>query len=215
MGRKVRYVIISSINDAKALNEAQDVFDAAGIEYSVCFTDVKGDITGWNEKSLHPWEGHNMVILAISNEAVLNNAIRNMSILSTQGNVTVFTGSRIRSYTTIPEENIHKAGVHVLCPYYVDYSNERTLSFIHSYRALFKNEPSQFSFQGYDLTYHIVNARHKLGREWKDRIAEEPEAGLLHTNIKFRKDAEGNLKNTGMRRVVYNPDFSVTLVGKQ
>ncbi len=207
----VRYVIVSSEMDKPTFTEAENAARKAALPYSVCSTGVQGEIIGWETGSNPPLSGHNVVILAVTNEAVLNNAVRNMGILSLQGNVTVFAGSRIRSYETIPVENLHKADIHALCPYYVDYGDITTLDFIHQYRALFNIEPSQFAFQGYDLVYFMVKSYAKYGRNWKYLISADNATDMLQTSFKIRRASNGVLTNCGMKRLLYGTDCRVRL----
>lgn len=207
----VKYVIISSEMDKATLVDAENAASNANLAYSVYKTGVQGDIIGWDITDSTQLSGNKAVILAITNEAVLNNAVRNMDILVPQGNVTVFAGSKIRSYETIPVENLHKADIHALCPYYVDYDDAATLDFIHQYRALFNIEPSQFAFQGYDLVYFMVKSYAKYGRNWKYLISADDAVDMLQTSFKIRRAANGVLTNCGMKRVLYGTDYRVKL----
>lgn len=207
----VKYVIISSDLDKAVLREAENMAKKAGLAYSVCTVGVQGEITDWETTANPPGQGHNAVILAITNEAILNNAVRNTHILTLQGNVSVFAGSKIRSYETIPVENLHRVGIHALCPYYVDYEDATTLDFIHQYRALFNIEPSQFAFQGYDLVYFMVKSYAKYGRNWKYLIGQDDATDMLQTSFKIRRSANGVLTNCGMKRVLYGTDCRVRL----
>lgn len=208
---ETRYIIIGGDSDPTSLDAGIKAFSEAGIEHRVCTTGVMGDIIDWEANSLRADSGHNIVLLAISNEAILNNAIRNMGILGAEGNLSVLTGSRIRSYETIPEEDIHKARLHAVCPYYVDYTDSLTLSFIHQYRSLFNNEPSQFSYQGYDVAYVAVKLFSEFGRAWMNKASEGLSYDMLQTSFRFVRKENAGYVNTGMRRIVYNPDFSITL----
>lgn len=207
----VKFVIITSDMDMAARREAENAARNAAVPYTVCTTGVQGEINGWELASNAPGSGHNAVILAITNEAVLNNAVRNAGILALQGNVTVFAGSRIRSYDTIPVENIHKGEIHALCPYYVDYSDRATGDFIHQFRALFNTEPSQFAFQGYDLVYYMVKSFAERGKNWKYLVCDGKTTDMLQTSFKIRRAANGVLTNCGMKRVVYGSDCRVRL----
>lgn len=210
-----RYIIVGGENDAASLNAATDAFVKEGLGYSVCMTGVQGDIRNWDKYALKAGTGHNIVLLAIANEAVLNNAIRNISICASEGNITVLTGNKIRSYETIPEENIHKAEVHAVCPYYVDYTDEQTLAFIHKYRSLFNNEPSQFSYQGYDLVYYAIKHFSENGYEWMEKAAKSGQScDMLQASFRFQRNENGAFVNNGMRRIIYHQDFSISLEKK-
>lgn len=212
LGNNAKYIIVGCKSDTVALNTAKWALQQKGIRYSVCMADVQGEISGWQSQKLPKGSGTNVAILAINNEAVLNNAVRDMSIHVKDGNTIVFAGSKVRSYETISTERLHKAELHVVCPYYIDYKDERTMAFVHSYRALFNAEPSRHAFQGYDLMYYMLNTHHKYGKNWPYYVRDTDTAHLLQTSFKLRRIPEGGLVNTAMRRIVYKNDFSIKLV---
>lgn len=203
------YIIVTSNVDTTALREASEALQSNGISFRTCLCDVSKEIDGW-DAAYSPLR-HNRVIIAVTNEAILNNAIRNMGLYADKGDITAYCNSKVRSYATIPVENIHNAGIHALCTYYIDYADTRTLSFIHRYRALFNTEPSQFAFQGYDTCYFLCKTYAKYGKAWKNLITEEEEMHLLQSDYKLKRVPDGGLVNCGVRSVVYGSDFSVTL----
>jgi len=204
------FIVVKSEADTSSFRELSTCLHRQGINFKICDCDVSHNIKGW-EHAYH--EGMSTcVILALSNEATLNNGIRNMGILSRdKQNIRIYAGSKVTSYKTIPVEDVHKIGLRVVCPYYVDYKDKATLDFIHSYRALYNSEPSQFAFQGYDLTYYMAKTRYKFGCNWKVLIDEEPQMKLLQSNVMIRRTENGGFANIGTRRVQYTPDFQVIL----
>lgn len=204
------FIIVRSEADTSSFRELSSCMHRKGIPFRICLCDVSHDIEGWEHAYT---EGlHNCVILALSNEATLNNGIRNMGILSRdKDNITIYAPSKVLSYKTIPVEDVHKIGLRVVCPYFVNYKDKAVLSFIHTYRALYNAEPSQFSFQGYDLTYFMVKTKFNFGRNWGALVTEEPAMKLLQSNIKIIQREDGGFVNVGARRVQYSPDFQVIL----
>lgn len=203
------YIIVTSTVDTTALREARTALETSGIKYSICLCNVSNEIEGWERAFSN--EKHNVVIVAVTNEAILNNAIRSIGLYADKGNITAYCNNKVRSYATIPVENIHNAEVHALCTYYIDYTDSRTLSFIHRYRALFNTEPSQFAFQGYDICCFMCKTYAKYGKAWNNLITEEPEMQLLQSDYKMKRISGGGLINSGVRCVAYGSDFSVKL----
>lgn len=204
------YIIISSEDDDKTLREAKAALDARGIEYKTCLCSVQGEVEGWEEA--YKEEGVNKVILAINSEAPLNNAIRNMCIEESKGNVLCYALSKATSYESIPVENIHRAHLHVLSAYYIDYSDPYTLDFIHQFRALFGCEPSQYAFQGYDIATFLIRTYREYGQGWKDHVCEAPQMDLLQSSFKLKRMENGGLVNTAVRRLEYLKDYKVNLI---
>lgn len=204
------YIIITSRQDKAVFEETADALKQEGLKYSVCYCDVQGEIENW--ESAYREEGLNVVILAINSEAALNNAVRNMGIEESRGNILCFAGSKVASYESIPTENLHRAHIHALCSYYIDYSDPDVLDFIHKYRALYNTEPGQFAFQGHDIAYFLIKTRHELGAEWKDKVTELPQMDLLQSSFKLKRLPNGGLVNVAGRKVEYQRDFSVRLI---
>lgn len=204
------YIIITSNQDKTAFEETASALEQSGINFSVCYCDVQGEIENW--ETAYREEGLNVVILAINSEAALNNAVRNMGIEESKGNIMCFAGSRVASYESIPTENLHRAHIHALCSYYIDYSDPVVLDFIHKYRALYNTEPGQFAFQGHDLAYFLIKTRHELGAQWKENITELPQMDLLQSSFKLKRLENGGLVNVAGRKVEYCRDYSVRLI---
>ena len=210
--RKVNYIVVSCEQDTALLNTVKILMSEYGLPYSTCSCGVQNEITNWENCIITPEEGVNVAILAINNEAVLNNAVRNMSIYAKDGNTLVFTGSKIRSYETIPVECLHKARVHVLCPYFIDYHVPETMTFIHSYRALYNMEPSQYAYQGYDLGCYMIQTCAIYGKNWMDAIESEPVMNGIQASFKMKRIENGGLKNIAVRRILYDYDYTVKLI---
>lgn len=211
IGLTPNYILLGSAADTTAMAEAVACLEAEGISgYSRCSCTTSGDLQGWDE-AYRP-NHQNVVIAAIVNEAILNNAIRNMRIIMrTQENITLMCNNKVMSYDSIPLEDIHKSNTHSLCPYHIDYSDPKTLDFIHQYRALYNCEPTRFSFQGYDIAMFIARTYSKFGSKWMDYITYYPETGLLQTSFKFERAEEGGLINCGERKVILAPNYKVLL----
>lgn len=205
------FILLSSALDPETEREARTALERENIEYQVCTCSVQGEIENW-ETAYNPLI-KNVVIIAISNEAALNNAVRNMSIEVSKENVIAFTGSKIRAYSSIPLENIHKADIHAVCSYYVDYSDFETREFIDQYKSFFKTSPSQFAFQGYDLALFAIKTFSQYGRSaWRHMVEhEQVQWNMLQTSIKLSGLEEGGLVNDGVRRVEFRPDYSAVL----
>ena len=156
--------------------------------------------------------GVNRIVIDSENEAFVNDVIRNLCLLiHSKYEIVVYSASKIRSFDTIDIENLHNVSLHVSLSYYIDYGNPAVRKFLLAYRALFGTEPNQFAFQGYDLASYFIKACADYGDAWIDRIEDLDRNTLFQTNFKFREAGGGGLVNQGIRRIVYNPDYSVRL----
>ncbi len=147
----------------------------------------------------------NRFIIASESEAFVNDVFRNISLLSRENrDVAVFCHSKVRGYD-IEVENLHNNNLHISLAYYIDYDAPETIRFVKAYRALFNTEPTQFSFQGYDITKYFCEMCAKYGGDWLQSIGSCPRTGL-QTNFNFR---DGSRINGGVRRIEYLSDYRI------
>ncbi len=203
------FIVISSDMDTAGLNDVKQALEAHNISYTLCKCWVQGEIQGWSKA--YKEDVTNKVILAINSEAVLNNAIRNMCIEENKGNIICYAGSKVTSYQSIPVENIHRAHLHVLCSYYIDYNAAETQEFIQKYRALYNCEPSQYAFQGHDLAVFLSTTWGEYGKAWPDLISTRKQMDLLQSSFKLVRLENGGLVNVGSRKLEYQRDYKIVL----
>ncbi len=156
-------------------------------------------------------EGMNRVIIASENEAFVNDVVRNLNLLiHSKYNITIYGGSKIRSFDTIDVENLHNANFHSSLSFHIDYNDARVMEFLKEYRALYNAEPSQTAFQGYDVMYYFASTCAKYGSDWAT-VLTVSNTPMLMSDFRFEKSGAGYVR-TAVRRIVYEPDFSVRLV---
>lgn len=156
-------------------------------------------------------DGINRVIVATESEAFMGDVVRNIGIMLGKGyNVVLYAPSKTRTFDTIDGSAYHEASLHISTAYFADYADQRVNRFVKAYRALFQTEPSQFAFQGYDTARHFIMACSRFGDHWQKAAGTWRSSGL-HTDILLEKTEEGNLRNSAVRRIVYNPDYTTSL----
>ena len=109
--------------------------------------------------------------------------------------------------------NLHNTRLHTSLSYYVDYEEDDVKDFVRKYRALYSAEPTPYAFQGYDVATYFFRMYSEHGKGWAEALVADS-ASMLQTEFKFRKESpEGGYVNTGVRRIIYGPDYSVEIVG--
>lgn len=150
-------------------------------------------------------------LIASDRDAFINTSVRDLSVLATkQPDIILYGTSKIRNSLGIVVEHLHSLETHYTTAYFIDYDNPATKEFILSYRALFKNEPGSFAFQGYDTMHYFLNLYSKYGVQWYKKLEEYSEVGLQNDYQFHESDAIGQI-NTAVRRVVLGKDMSATL----
>lgn len=212
-GDKVLLITEKDARTTDAVTEMRQAVDSSGIRYdNFSYSILEGRDVINPLKGLMSASAVNRVLIASESEAFVNDVVRNLNLMIHQKyNVVLYGGSKIRSFETIEAENFHKTNLHVSLTYYIDYNDYRVTNFLLKYRALFNTEPTQFAFQGYDIASYFIEMCAKYGNDWQNMLGAE-EKSMLQSTFKFVKDGEGGYLNHGVRRIVYEPDWTVSKV---
>lgn len=153
----------------------------------------------------------NRVIVATENEAFMGDVVRNLGIMQGKGyKIVMYAPSKVRTFETVEGSAYHDASLHICTSYHVDYTAPQVDRFVHQYRALFRTEPSQFAFQGYDTARYFVTRCARYGKHWTSYLGQERACGL-HTDFQFIPDENGNSHNRAVRRIVFETNFTTIL----
>ena len=155
--------------------------------------------------------GVNRVVVASESEAFVGDAVRNIGIMLGKGyDVVMYAPSRVRTFDTVEGSAYHDASLHLCTAYHADYAGSEVDRFVRAYRALYRTEPSQFAFQGYDTARFFVRQAAAYGPYWPLKLAGEKGRGL-HTDFIFVQDGNGNAVNRAVRRIVFKKDYTTSL----
>ena len=179
---------------------------------SVSWTVAQGRSLPASLTSLLTKGGVNRIIVASEKESFVSDIARNLSILLGRGyKIAMYAPSRVRTFETVDSSIYHQDHLHICSPSFADYETPEVKAFVRAYRALYRTEPSQFAFQGYDLAHYFAKIVSKYGNRWTRALPRYSETGL-HTDFRFVKTGSGSFRNTGIRRIVYDTDYSTSLV---
>ena len=154
-------------------------------------------------------EGVNRIVIASESEAFVNDVVRNLNLtIHNKFNVVLYAPAKIRTFETIEIENFHNTNLHASLTYYIDYDNADVKKIIKKYSTLFKTEPTQFAFQGYDVARYFLGLCAKYGEEWM-QYAED--ASMLQSTFDLRSSGCGYI-NGGIRRIVYGNEYSIEIL---
>ena len=187
-----------------------NVINTKGISYTpFTYSILEGrNIQGILESNMTK-TGVNRVIIASESEAFVNDAVRNLNlIVHNKYNLVLYAPSKIRSFETIEIENLHNTSLHTSLSYHIDYNDKNTQAFLAKYRAMFGTEPTQFAFQGYDLTKYFAEIIATYSDEWMSHLNDE-DIEMLQSRTKFNKTESGSYINQGTRRVIYGKGYSI------
>ena len=151
----------------------------------------------------------NRVFIASESEAFVNDVVRNLNVMiHKKYKVVLYAPGRIRNFETIEVDNFHNSNLHVSLGYYIDYDDAKVKEFLLKYRALYNSEPTQFSFQGYDLAKYFIGLCSRYGENWTQML-ESSDSKMLQSIFRFRKTETGGYINTGVHRLIYGEGYQI------
>lgn len=156
-------------------------------------------------------KGTNRVIIASDSKAFTIEVTRLLYLISSQKkDIVLYSTSKLRTFDEIDVEQPHTLNLHSSVSYFVDYDSKEVQNFLMEYRAIYGTEPSRTAFQGYDLMNFFSNLNSAHGGKWEEEG--KLKGTGLQSDFKLVRTARGGYVNEAVRRVVYNPDYSITLV---
>ena len=205
---RVIYINESNARDTAAVSSMTKILNESGIVYSkFSYNILQGRSITNPLLAKMTTVGVNRFIIESESEAWVNDVVRNINLLKKGGEVVLYSPSKIRTFETIEADYFHNINLRVSLSYNINYDSDEVRQFIMKYRALFMTEPTQFAYQGYDLTTYFLNLVHKYGDNWLNKLTEE-EGNMLQATLKFAQQGNGYM-NVGIRRIQYMPDGSV------
>ncbi len=193
--------------ESEGMTSLENILSLTEIEYqTISYSILEGrDMIDGLKAATSVADTVNRFIIASESEAFVNDVFRNINLLARDNRkVEIFCHSKVRGYD-IEVENLHNDDLHISLAYYIDYDNPEVIRFVKQYRALFKTEPTQFSFQGYDITSYFSRMCAEFGDNWVRAIGRRSEV-MLQAKFDFR---DGSRINEGVRRIEYEPDYRI------
>ncbi|MBR1926572.1 MAG: LysM peptidoglycan-binding domain-containing protein [Bacteroidales bacterium] len=209
MGHGDRVIVVTpSTPESGYLDMVESEMDKAGLPH---VTSTLGSM-----HSQMVTGGVNRIVLACEyterSTVFLIEALRNLYMFSSKNSeIVLYSTSKIRTYDQIEVEQFHKVNLHASVTYSVDYESKEVKDFLLQYRALYNTEPSRSAYSGYDLMKYFATLSHKYGKKWPKALDRVDHKGL-QSDFKLVRTHSGSYVNNAVRRVVYNPDYSVSLV---
>ena len=191
----------------------KQVLDSSSVVYSqYSYSILEGRDVSAPLTAMMTATGKNRVVIASESEAFVNDVVRNLNLMLLENfEVVLYAPSKIRSFETIEVEHFHKTAMRVSLTYYINYDDPAVRNFLLKYRALYNTEPSQFAFQGYDIANYFISMVSKYGDNWMEYL-QESEKAMLQSSFRCMKQGTGGYVNTGVRRIVYGPNWTITQV---
>ena len=157
--------------------------------------------------------GENIFVIPTDNEAQVSVAVTNLNAIAENYNVVLIGTSNLTKLKSIQTENYHHIRLRYLSPTFIDYTKPLVRRFISQYRSTFLTDPSQFSHQGFDVSYYFLSALFQYGKDFRGCLPDYP-MELTQTVFNFRKVAPlGGFMNSGMFVTAYERNYDILNYG--
>ncbi len=155
----------------------------------------------------------NIFIIPTDNEAQVSVAVTNLTALAEHYNIVLLGTQALPKLKSIQTENYHRVRLRYLSPYLIDYNRPQVRRFVGQYREMYSAEPTQFSFQGFDVTYYFLSALYRYGKDFRNCLSDFP-MELTQMDFNFEKVAPmGGYTNHSLFVTGYERNFDVLNLG--
>lgn len=137
----------------------------------------------------------NIIIIPSSEEAFISMVLFNLKPLLSNFDITVCGLPTWQKFETIDADIFQQLNTYIFNSFYVDYEAEATIRFRKKYREIYKTEPSDYVYHGFDAGYYYLKALMNFGPGFID-ILPELKYNVMHTTCDFeRKGLKGGFEN--------------------
>lgn len=155
----------------------------------------------------------NIFVIPTDNEAQVSVSVSNLTALAEHYNVVLMGTPTLTKLKSIQTENYHQVRLRYLSPYFVDYNKPLVRRFISQYRDVFSGEPSQYSFQGFDVSFYFMSALFRYGKDFINCLPAF-QMELTQMDFNFRRVRPmGGFMNLGLFVTAYERNFDILNYG--
>ncbi len=156
----------------------------------------------------------NIFVLAETSEANVSVAMTRLNTISKTHKIKVIGQQEYTKMQSIDVEYLHNVNLQYLTPYFIDYGSSKVNNFIVKYRSAYGTDPSQYSFQGYDIALHFITSLGIAGKNFPVTNP-VPAVELLQSEYNFHKLSDlGGYLNRTLYVVEYTTGYEVRTIGK-
>lgn len=151
----------------------------------------------------------NVIFIPSLDEGQVSVALTNINNFAGEYPITLIGFNRYQQFKSINIEHFHNLKLHYIAPYWVNYNDRSTISFIQKYRDYFYAEPNSFGIQGYDVTLYFLSALKNYGKDFSECISFTG-TKLIQGDYRFEQVSRfGGYMNKGVSVIYHRPDYEV------
>jgi ABC-type branched-subunit amino acid transport system substrate-binding protein len=164
-------------------------------------------------------EEENLLVVFSDSEPEVNSLVTRLIQRISLYPVILFGMPSWQSWTNIDLTFFHNLQLHLVTPFYTDFSSPRVKNFLSKSRGHYGYEPYEkspsgynFSMLGYDIGFYFMSALKQFGKNFSPCI-DQVQAEQLLTRYHFVKTGTGGYVNNSYNLIRYRNDFTVEKTG--
>lgn len=166
-------------------------------------------------------EKKNIIIILSDNAIYVNGILSKLDISSKRFDITVIGQPTWLSFQTVNIDNYHNLEVTISAPFYIDYKDRDTKSFVRMFYTHFGSEPSvlnssgyNLSYLGYDVTNYFAKVFYKYGPDFY-RCLPYIKSNDLLTNFSFSQiNPGGGFENSAVNYIRFEKkEYKINKIG--
>jgi ABC-type branched-subunit amino acid transport system substrate-binding protein len=148
-------------------------------------------------------ENDNFIFFASDDENQINAALKIIADTSNTFKMNTFGLRKILDFNIINTEYWLKSNLHIISPFYINYSDLLTKKFIETYRNYYETEPNEYAFVGYDQFISTISTFAQTNGSFKDLNKIATHSLLANRYLLKEKNNASGLQNSYLHILKY------------
>ena len=148
-------------------------------------------------------ENDNFIFFASDDENQINAALKIIADTSNTFKMNTFGLRKILDFNIINTEYWFKSNLHIISPFYINYSDLLTKKFIETYRNYYETEPNEYAFVGYDQFISTISTFAQTNESFKDLNKIATHSLLANRYLLKEKNNASGLQNSYLHILKY------------
>lgn len=157
----------------------------------------------------------NKIIIVSDNEVFVSNVIGKLNAITKYYDMMLFGRQAWEDFESMDIRYLHNLQTNLYSIRYIDYNDQNVKNFVAKYRNIFKTEPTNLSFTGFDVMYYFLNILWKYGSEFQFCLPVYQKYDDVGLNSRFfftRVNNFGGFENSGVYIIHFDKEFNVNSV---
>jgi len=160
----------------------------------------------------------NIIVVYSESEPDVSSLVSKLYMMSGLYPIKLFGMPSWQVWKTIELNYFHSLHLHLITPFFTDYTSQQVKNFLYKCRMTYGYEPYEvnsrgynFCMLGYDLGLYFLTALKMYGKDFQPCLG-EVNGDLLLSRYHFIKQGDGGYINNSYSLIRYNPDFTIEKV---